>query len=63
MPLYEYKCDDCGAVFNMTQSIMDDPHGRCILCQGRNLKRLISAGTKFKLKGDGWYETDYKGKK
>lgn len=57
MPLYEYKCDDCGKVFEVIQKFADEPlkiHADC----GGAVERLISAPA-FHLKGSGWYVTDY----
>ena len=58
MPIYEYHCSDCGKTFETTQRITEDALKECILCGGKNVKRLISA-TAFVLKGGGWYKTDY----
>lgn len=60
MPLYEYKCDKCGAVFEVMQKFSDEPlhvHDNC----GGTVERLISAPS-FQFKGSGWYVTDYGGK-
>ncbi|HLH00122.1 MAG TPA: FmdB family zinc ribbon protein [Bryobacteraceae bacterium] len=60
MPLYEYKCDKCGAVFEVMQKFSDEPlqvHEQC----GGAVQRLISAPA-FQFKGSGWYVTDYAGK-
>ncbi|MCY4487983.1 MAG: zinc ribbon domain-containing protein [Deltaproteobacteria bacterium] len=56
MPIYEYKCSECG-VFEVTQRITEDPLEECPTCQGE-VKKLIS-NTSFQLKGSGWYITDY----
>jgi putative FmdB family regulatory protein len=56
MPLYEYKCDSCGAVFEVLQKFSDSPvetHEKC----GGHVERLLSAPT-FQFKGSGWYVTD-----
>jgi len=58
MPIYEYLCSDCGKTFETTQRITEEPLKECLLCGGKNVKRLISA-TAFHLKGGGWYKTDY----
>jgi putative FmdB family regulatory protein len=61
MPLYEYKCDKCGNVFEVRQKFSDEPlrvHDEC----GGMLERLISPPA-FQFKGSGWYVTDYAGKK
>ena len=56
MPIYEYKCPECG-VFELTQRITEDPLEECPTCQGK-VRKLIS-NTSFQLKGTGWYITDY----
>lgn len=56
MPIYEYKCRQCGE-FEVTQRITDKPLSRCPTCKGK-VKKLIS-NTSFQLKGTGWYVTDY----
>jgi putative FmdB family regulatory protein len=57
MPIYEYKCDGCGAVTEALQNFSDDPLTTCPKCKG-HLKKLISQSS-FHLKGSGWYVTDY----
>lgn len=59
MPIYEYKCSDCGHLMDALQGVNDSPLTDCPACSGKNLKRLISAPN-FRLSGDGWYETDFK---
>ncbi len=58
VPIYEYKCSDCGREFEVFQKITDEPLQVCKHCSGV-LCRLISH-TNFHLKGTGWYATDYK---
>ena len=60
MPIYEYRCSECGKEFEIMQKITDDPLSQCISCQG-NVQKLIS-NTSFHLKGTGWYVTDYANK-
>lgn len=60
MPIYEYRCSECGKEFEVMQKITDDPLTQCISCQG-NVRKLIS-NTSFHLKGTGWYVTDYANK-
>ena len=62
MPIYEYKCDECGAIFENFQKITDKDLDICHSCQKSGIKKLISSSG-FRLKGSGWYETDFKGKK
>src|SRR5262245_28160762 len=56
MPVYEYRCEQCGD-FEEMQRITDPPLTRCPKCK-RKVRRLIS-NTSFQLKGSGWYVTDY----
>ncbi len=63
MPIYEYRCDSCGHEFEALQKMSDAPLTVCSECDKLDLKKLISAAS-FRLKGGGWYETDFKsGKK
>lgn len=59
MPFYEYRCDACNHNFEALQKISDDALVDCPACHQPNLKKLISAAG-FRLKGQGWYETDFK---
>ncbi len=59
MPFYEYQCQSCGAVHEALQKISDAPLTDCPACGKPELKKLISAAG-FRLKGGGWYETDFK---
>lgn len=59
MPIYEYACKKCGHVLDALQKMSDDPLVDCPECGEAQLKRLISA-PRFRLKGQGWYETDFK---
>ena len=60
MPFYEYRCGSCGHEFEAMQKMSDAPLTDCPGCEKRELVKLISA-TGFRLKGGGWYETDFKG--
>jgi putative FmdB family regulatory protein len=63
MPIYEYRCTSCGAELEKLQKISDPPLIECPECGKDALVKLISASS-FRLKGSGWYETDFKtGKK
>lgn len=62
MPIYEYRCESCGHYLDALQKINDDPLKDCPACNEAALKRLISAPS-FRLKGSGWYETDFKSDK
>lgn len=59
MPIYEYQCKACGHRLEAIQKISDDPLQDCPQCHKPELKKLISAAG-FRLKGGGWYETDFK---
>ena len=61
MPIYEYECQSCGHVLDALQKISDDPLKHCPDCGEPSLKKLLSA-PRFRLKGSGWYETDFKDK-
>src|ERR1700674_2541578 len=60
MPFYEYQCKSCGHDFEAMQKISDPPLKKCPQCGKSQLQRLMSAPV-FRLKGGGWYETDFKG--
>lgn len=59
MPIYEYQCKSCGHELEAMQKISDDPLKECPACGDLGLTKLISAAG-FRLKGGGWYETDFK---
>jgi len=59
MPFYEYECSACGAQVEVLQKITDAPLKKCTACGKNQLKKLVSAPV-FRLKGGGWYETDFK---
>ena len=59
MPIYEYRCDECSHEMEKLQKISDDRLVDCPQCDQPALKRLVSAAA-FRLKGSGWYETDFK---
>lgn len=59
MPIYEYKCVECGHQLEAIQKVSDDPLTECPTCGPGKLKRLISPAG-FQLKGSGWYATDFK---
>lgn len=59
MPTYEYKCLCCRHEFEVTQSIKDPPGAGCPECLIWCVNRLISGGTSFTLKGDGWAADNY----
>jgi putative FmdB family regulatory protein len=57
MPLYEYKCDACGATFEVIQRFSDPPVEMCRVC-GAAVHKVLSAPA-IQFKGTGWYVTDY----
>jgi len=59
MPIYGYACKHCGHTLDALQKIADDPLVDCPDCGRPELKRQLSA-PRFRLKGQGWYETDFK---
>ena len=61
MPIYEYKCQQCGLQFERRQSVSDAPLTTCEKCHGKLEKQWSLSG--FQFKGAGWYVTDYAGKK
>jgi putative FmdB family regulatory protein len=62
MPFYEYQCKSCGHELEAMQKVSDSPLKKCPDCGKQQLVRLMSAPV-FRLKGAGWYETDFKGDK
>jgi putative FmdB family regulatory protein len=62
MPFYEYQCGACGHHHEELQKISARPLRKCPACGRSALKRLVSAPV-FRLKGGGWYETDFKNDK
>ena len=62
MPTYEYKCKECGYMFELFQTMSADPVKVCPKCNGE-VKRLIGPGAGPIFKGTGFYQTDYKNPK
>jgi putative FmdB family regulatory protein len=61
MPIYTYRCENCGVQFERHQSFTDEPLKRCPECNKNKLRKVITpAGIVFK--GSGWYVTDNKAK-
>ncbi len=60
MPIYEYKCQQCGAHYEKRQSVSEAPLTVCEKCHGKLEKQWSLSG--FQFKGAGWYVTDYAGK-
>jgi putative FmdB family regulatory protein len=61
MPIYEYRCEQCGTHYEKRQSVSDAPLTTCEKCHGRLEKQWSLSG--FQFKGAGWYVTDYSSKK
>ncbi len=59
MPIYEYRCKACGHELEAMQKMSDPPLTECPECGEEALSKLVSAAG-FRLKGSGWYETDFK---
>ncbi len=59
MPIYEYRCESCSHKLEKLQRMSDGNLVDCPECKQPALKRLVSASS-FRLKGSGWYETDFK---
>ncbi len=59
MPIYEYQCQACGHRLESLQKLSEEPLKDCPACGQPTLNRLVSAAG-FRLKGSGWYETDFK---
>jgi putative FmdB family regulatory protein len=60
MPIYEYRCGECGHQEEHLQKISEKPLTKCPACGKKAYKKLLSAAG-FQLKGSGWYATDFKG--
>lgn len=59
MPIYEYRCEACGAQKEHLQKMSDDPIAQCPACGSNQYSKQLSAAG-FQLKGNGWYVTDFK---
>lgn len=59
MPFYEYECSACKFYVEALQKLSDPAIKKCPSCKKQTMKRLVSAPV-FRLKGSGWYETDFK---
>jgi putative FmdB family regulatory protein len=60
MPIYEYRCSECGHQAEHLQKISEAPLTVCTACGKPTFTKLLSAAG-FQLKGSGWYATDFKG--
>jgi len=59
MPIYDYKCSECDHQFEVIQKFSDEPLKKCPECNLNTVSKMVSAPS-FRLKGAGWYETDFK---
>ena len=59
MPIYDYKCSECEYEIEIIQKFSDEPRTLCPNCNKNTLLKMVSAPS-FRLKGGGWYETDFK---
>jgi putative FmdB family regulatory protein len=59
MPIYAYRCQDCGFEKDQLQKISDAPLTQCPSCGGQGFARVLTAPA-FQLKGSGWYATDFR---
>lgn len=59
MPIYEYRCNQCGHELEAIQKLSESRLTHCPACETDGLQKRISA-TVFRLRGTGWYETDFK---
>jgi putative FmdB family regulatory protein len=60
MPIYAYRCDDCGFSQDILQKVSDPVLTVCPSCGKSQFKKQVTAAG-FQLKGSGWYATDFKG--
>jgi len=59
MPIYEYRCGECGHQEDHLQKVSEKPLSKCPACGKKAYKKMLSAAG-FQLKGSGWYATDFK---
>ena len=60
MPIYAYRCDECGFAKDVLQKLSDSPLTQCLSCGNSTFKKQLTAAG-FQLKGTGWYATDFRG--
>ena len=61
MPTYDYRCESCGHVFELSHGMTENPAPECPDCGGK-CRRLISGGAALILKGNGFHATDHRGR-
>jgi putative FmdB family regulatory protein len=59
MPIYAYRCEDCGHAQDFLQKISDPLIDTCPTCSSKNFRKQVTAAG-FQLKGGGWYVTDFR---
>jgi len=62
MPIYAYRCAECGHALDVLQKVSDAPLTECPACHRPALAKQVTAAG-FQLKGSGWYVTDFRDKK
>ena len=62
MPIYAYRCDECGFSKDVLQKMSDPVLTECLSCGKSTFKKQVTAAG-FQLKGSGWYVTDFRGGK
>jgi putative FmdB family regulatory protein len=60
MPIYAYRCEDCGFAKDVLQKVSDPQLTDCPSCGKSTFKKQLTAAG-FQLKGTGWYVTDFRG--
>jgi len=60
MPIYAYRCSDCGHAKDVLQKLSDAPLTTCPACGAESFSKQVTAAG-FQLKGSGWYQTDFRG--
>ncbi|MDO8651923.1 MAG: zinc ribbon domain-containing protein [Undibacterium sp.] len=60
MPIYAYRCEECGFAKDVLQKMSDEPLTVCLECGKSSFKKQVTAAG-FQLKGSGWYVTDFRG--
>lgn len=59
MPIYAYRCEDCGHAQDFLQKISDPLIDTCPSCSSKSFRKQLTAAG-FQLKGGGWYVTDFR---
>ena len=59
MPVYAYRCQNCGIEFDKTQTFFDQPLTRCLACHKNTMRRVLQVSAVI-FKGSGWYSNDHR---